>query len=82
MDEDPVLKTGGCKSLAGSIPVASAMSNYRFVDLDGDLLEVGYNYSFGYATITLFAEEGVRMTVADTEKLIKALQDVLEEVKS
>lgn len=54
---------------------------YKFVDLDGDVLEVGINYSFGYPTITLYAEEGVRMTISDTENLIETLQKALEEAK-
>lgn len=56
--------------------------SYKFTDPDGELLEVGFNYSFGYPSITLYAEEGVRMNVVETEKLISVLTELVEEAKA
>lgn len=57
-------------------------SQYKFIDLDNDLLEIGLNHSFGHPSITLYAEAGVRMTVEDAENLIKELKKVIDKVKN
>ncbi len=54
---------------------------YKFIDPDDDVLELGLNYSFGHPSITLYAEEGVRMTIGNTEQLIKELQKLINEAK-
>lgn len=57
-------------------------SQYKFIDADGDVLEIGLNHSFGHPSITLYAEAGVRMTVEDTENLIEELKKVIDKVKN
>lgn len=54
-------------------------NKFVFIDPDGDVLEIGANYSFGHLSITLLAEQGVRMTVSDTKKIIKALTKLIED---
>ena len=54
---------------------------YEFIDPDDDVLKLGLNYSFEYPSIILYAGEGVRMTIEDTEKLIEELQKLINEVK-
>lgn len=50
---------------------------FRFVDPDGDTLDVGYNYSFGHLSVTLYAEEGVRMTCQDAARLVEVLNAII-----